>query len=242
MGEELTRKSIPAPPANQGSPVSRTPAGGTDGTRNGGNPRPANPAPRPAAPARTGGAGAGAGKAEAEKKVSGLAVVTPESKPPVAVPAPEEPKKKQQRKPRKKKEETTALNSDQISALILSMSSIVASRPDMQIWQLSQAEATQLATPISNMIAKSEKLQNMGEYADAIALVTASLVIFAPRAFAQTELNKQKKIQNAGGVKLVRQDEGRKVSGSDRKPAGANAAPVPQHDSSFLDAVPAISF
>lgn len=238
MGEELTRKSIPAPPANQGSPVPRTPAGGTDGTRNGGNPRPANPAPRPAAPARTG--GAGAGKAEAEKKVSGLAPVT--DKPPVAVPAPEEPKKKQQRKPRKKKEETTTLNSDQISALILSMSSIVASRPDMQIWQLSQAEATQLATPISNMIAKSEKLQNMGEYADAIALVTASLVIFAPRAFAQTEINKQKKIKNAGGVKLVRQDEGRKVSGSDRKPAGANAAPVPQHDSSFLDAVPAISF
>ena len=171
-----------------------------------------------------------------------MASVTETKKPPVPVPAPEEPKKKQQRKPRKKKEEPQTFNAEQISALILSASAIVASRPDLQLWQLSPAEANQLATPISNMIAKSEKLQNMGEYADAIALVTASMIIFAPRAFAQAEINKKKKLEKNGGVKIVRKDEERKVSGSGEKPDRVSPAPVPKHDPDFLAAVPAISF
>ena len=104
------------------------------------------------------------------------------------------------------------------------------------------AEANQLATPISNMIAKSEKLQNMGEYADAISLVTASLVIFAPRAMVYHEQKKQKKIDQNGGVKIVRKDETGKVQRSDRKPDGASPAPVPKHDPDFLSAVPAISY
>lgn len=238
MGNEVTGKSgHPSQP-----PIPRTPAGnGTPAAGSGaaGNPRPAAAAARPA-PAAAGSRtpAAAGGTQEKEKRVPELASV----KSPAAVPAPEEPKKKQQRKPRKKKEEPQTFNADQLSALILSMSSIVASRPDMQIWQLSAAEANQLATPISNMIAKSEKLQNMGEYADAISLVTASMIIFAPRAFAQAELNKQKKIKNNGGVKLVRKDEERKVSGSDGKSAGTRPAPVPQHDSGFLAAVPAISY
>ena len=71
----------------------------------------------------------------------------------------------------------------------------VASRPDMAVWQLRPEEATQLATPIANMIQKSEALQKMGEYSDAIALVTASLVIFAPRAMVYHDQQKQKKAE-----------------------------------------------
>ena len=145
MGEESTRKPDAASAADKGSLDPRTE--GRTGTA--GNSRPAAPTPRPA-PAAGGNrpaATARTGTPAEEKKVSGLAAVN--SKTPTAVPAPEEPKKKQQRKPRKKKEEPQTFNADQLSALILSMSTIVASRPDMQIWQLSAAEAQQLASPSS---------------------------------------------------------------------------------------------
>lgn len=240
MGENVNGKSGQLAQPPKGSTDPRT-AGGNpvDGTRRNSS----SPAPAPRTAATAAGSGnrtAGSGKAE-EKKPAGLATVNPVAKAPAA-PAPEEPKKKQQRKPRKKKEEAQNFNADQISALILSATSIVASRPDMQVWQISPDEANQLATPIANMIAKSEKLQNMGEYADAISLVTASLIIFAPRAMVYHEQKKQKKIQQTGGVKIARKDETRKVQGSDGKPDGVNAAPVPKHDTSFLDAVPAISW
>lgn len=149
-----------------------------------------------------------AGGTQEEKKVSGLAPV----KEPPAVPAPNEPQKKQKRKPRKKKEEPANFNADQISGLILSASAIVASRPDMNVWALREEEAKQLATPIANMIAKSEKLQNMGEYADAIALVTASLVIFTPRAMVFADQKKKKKAER--GVIVDKRKEGKSNAGN----------------------------
>ena len=62
------------------------------------------------------------------------------------------------------------------------------------MFAISKAEADQLAAPIANMIAKSERLKNAGEYADAISLVTAALIIFAPRFvvyFKHCEYRKQ---------------------------------------------------
>ena len=174
-----------------------------------------------------------------KEKVSGLAPVKETPTPP-AVPAPNEPQKKQKRKPRKKKEEPTTFNADQISGLILSASAIVASRPDMSIWALHEEEAKQLATPIANMIAKSEKFQNMGEYADAISLVTASLVIFAPRAMMFADQQKKKKIER--GVIVDKRKEAKSNSGNAKSPErsvertashGGELAP------SVFDAIPA---
>lgn len=224
---QLTRPPVPAP---------KPPAGGKRTGGTGPEQAPGNPGPgtSPAGNPRTG-TPDGTGKAPKEK-LPGLATVNP------TVPAPETPKKKQQRKPRKKKEEPTAFNADQLSALILSTSAIIGSRPGMEIWTLRPEEATQLATPIANMAAKSEKLQNMGEYADAIALVTASLVIFAPRAMVYHDQQKAKKIQKNGGVKLVRTDKEGKGGESSAKSPGPNAAHGKEPSPGILDAIPSTIF
>ena len=226
------------PPVPAGKPAGK-PAGGN-------RPEPSNRNPRPAGTPEAGtrsGAGGGtrtAGTPE-EKKVSGLAPVTPKETPtPPAVPAPNEPQKKQKRKPRKKKEEPANFNADQISGLILSASAIVASRPDMAIWMLREEEAKQLATPIANMIAKSEKLQNMGEYADAISLVTASLVIFAPRAMMFADQKKKKNLER--GVIVDKRKEAKSVAGS-AKPVERSTERPPadgvESGSSIFAAIPA---
>ena len=226
MGNEVTGKSgQPTLPPVRSAKPDQHPAGGNRPERPAGNPRPRNSADGADR------SGTGNGGNPEEKKVSGLATVT------AAVP--ETPKKTQQRKPRKPKKEETSFNAEQISALILSTSAIVASRPDMAVWQLRPEEATQLATPIANMIQKSEALQKMGEYSDAIALVTASLVIFAPRAMVYHDQQKQKKAEK-GVIKRVEERQSKK---SDGKSAGGSdkqsPAPSVKHDSSIFAAIPA---
>lgn len=236
MGKETERNNgqssgLAVPPVPAGKP-----AGGPRPEQNNRNPRTAG---TPEAGTRINGSGGTrTGGTPEEKKVSGLAPVKETPTLP-AVPAPNEPQKKQKRKPRKKKEEPTTFNADQISGLILSASAIVASRPDMSIWALREEEAKQLATPIANMIAKSEKLQNMGEYADAISLVTASLVIFAPRTMMYADQQKKKKAErgvivdkrkeakgNAGNAKPAERDTGRTTSNG-IEPAPSIFAAIP---------------
>lgn len=160
-----------------------------------------------------------------------------------SVPVPAEPQKKKKRSPRKKKQEQTAASAEQISAFLLATSQIVGSREGMEVFTLQPEETMQLATPIANMIEKSEKLQNLGEHADAISLVTASLIIFAPRVMIYTEQQKQKKIQKVGGVKLVDQRKGKKPEkaegrGSIGKSDEPRPADVKNNAPSIFDAIP----
>ena len=165
---------------------------------------------------------------------------------PLKDPEPEEkPKKKpeapnknppQKKKPAPKKKQDAGFSSDQITALIVSMSSIAASRPGMEMWMLTEVEAKQIADPLANMIAKSEKLSQAGEYADAIALVTACIVLFVPRWMMYAETKKQKKIAQNGGATLVRQEK--KGAGNDGKPAVKNARPAEVNADSIFAAIP----
>lgn len=240
MGEKITGNhgQLTQPPARSTNAGGPGPAGAADHPRSpapgAGTPAPAQAGPRtPApAPART-------GKEAEGKGVPGLAVLSE------GVPAPAEPKKKQRRKPSsKKKKEEPSFNAEQLSALIMTTSAIVASRPGMEIWALKPEEANQLASPIANMVEKSEKLKNMGEYADAISLVTASLIIFTPRAVIYAGQQKQKKIDRNGGVQLVDtrkrkpdQQKG-KGEGSHVRTGGNDAAHAENHVTSIYDAIP----
>lgn len=105
----------------------------------------------------------------------------------------------------------------------------------MEVWTLRPDEATQLANPIANMIEKSEKLKAMSEHADAISLVTASLVIFAPRMLIYNDQQKKKKLEQTGGVKIVH-EKGKSAGGAERpsKPSPSNG---PKPGSSALDAI-----
>lgn len=189
MGEESKKQSGQA----DRSPDSKTAGTGTAA----GNPRPA------AAAAETGRT-AGTGRTAEAPQPLAKALVIEEPQPP----KPETPKggKRDRKKKSAPKKAPQAYNAEQISALILAASGIIGSRPGKEIFTLQPEEAQQLATPIANMIAKSEKLANLGEYADAISLVSAALIIFVPRFLVYADQQKAVKAKAAGGVKLVRTD------------------------------------
>ena len=87
-------------------------------------------------------------------------------------------------KPRKVKAGKTnieSIDTTQIAAIISTVSTLVASRPNMAHWQLTPQEIESLSTPISQIMAKSAALAQLGEHSEAIALVTACFTIFVPR-------------------------------------------------------------
>lgn len=198
-----------------------------------------SPAPGAGTPARTDTGGPGTGGKAEKAQIPGLADVT-------VPPIPAEPQKKQRRKAStKKKKDEGPITTDQLQALILTATNIVATRPGCEVWALKPEEAKQLAQPIANMIAKSEHLQNMGEYADAIALITASVMIFGPRAYIFASQQKARKIQQSGGVKIVRgkaMEQKRKDAGSDRGHDEASPAHAEKPTSSIYDTIPGTIF
>lgn len=228
MGEELARhdavnRGLPAPPAAGGNRPERTDTDSRSRTAPAGRTDPRADS-RPAAAGRT--------EAPEKKKPVGVAEVTP--------PVPAEPKKKQTRTPRKKKkEEPTAFNAEQITALMVSVSTILASREGFEMFALSQLEAEQIATPLANMIAKSENLAGLGEHADAIALVTACIVIFAPKIMVYFDTQKKKKIERNGGVQLVRKEEPPKSNNRNDSAKPAAAAQIAP--SSFSSSIPSLA-
>lgn len=232
MGEELTRNTVrpPEPPkrnSNTGGPAPKSANRNPDaqGTGTHGTPQ-----------AGTSGTGtpAGTGKTEKTQPV-GMAAVTP---PPV----PDAPKKKQTRKPKQKKQEPSSFNAEQISALIVSMSTIVAARPGLSMFAITKTEADQIATPLSNMIAKSEALKGLSEHADAIALVSACFVVMVPRVIMYFDAQKEKQKKAAGGVKLVRTDtEKGKTARDSGNHAGTPSHAVSNDVPSFFAELPAIA-
>lgn len=224
MGEEVARNNgrPPEPPkrsTNPGGPAPKSTDRNPDaqGTGTGRTPK-----------TGTSGNGTAAGTGTPEKtQPVGLAAVTP---PPV----PDAPKKKQTRKPKQKKQEPASFNAEQISALIVSISSIVAARPGLTMFAISKMEADQIATPLANMIAKSEALKGLSEHADAVALVSACFVVMIPRVMMYFDAQKEKQKAAAGGVKLVRTDTEKAKAPRDNRNHAANSAPAVQNDVSSL--------
>ena len=239
MGKELTGQLASPPAAPSGNSLPAAPAGESaprKQTRGDRTPAAAAAGRTPAAAASGNTpAGTAAGKTAEKAQSVGLASVTP---PPV----PDAPKKKQRNPRQKKQEAPTSFNASQISALIVSVSAIAASRPDMDMFLITENEAMQIATPLANMIAKNENLAGLGEHADAIALVTASFVIMCPRLMLYFDKQKQKKIQAAGGVKLVRTDTQKAAgNGDSRKAARPTPAPSEIDGYGIFAAMPPIA-
>lgn len=225
MGNELTKNAggLTLPPVRNAEPAA---ARGTQ-QRDSRTAAPAAPAARTDGTAGTSGTAARtpAARAEEKEKLSGLAPV--KSSPDEAkAPAPNAPQKQQRRKknPAKKQANNSGFNAEQISALILSVSTITASRPGLEMFALTQPEAMQIATPLANMIAKSEALSKAGEYSDAIALVTACLVVMVPRLLVYNDQQKKKKLEKNGGLKIVREEK--PGTGSNRGDSKPTAAPA----------------
>jgi hypothetical protein len=137
----------------------------------------------------------------------------------------------------------TVLDETQIKLLLISMSSILASRPDMEQWMLSESEVNQIVKPLVNIIAKSESASSLAQHSDAIALVIASLTIIAPRIIITLTKKKTKKEvkKNVTNIKLAddRNKVG-KVAESDRTNNVGNADYSQIANDPIFGAVPSV--
>lgn len=111
-----------------------------------------------------------------------------------------ESKSKKSTSKKKSTKKPAQVDSTQIQMILLTISGIVASRPGMEVWNLTADEAKQIADPLANILQKSEAVANVtSEYADAIALVSACVMIFIPKYFVWKSM-KPKKPQNGAKI------------------------------------------
>lgn len=171
------------------------------------------------------GPAAGTGKtAEAEKKPADLVVLE-------APPAKPEPKKKPKKTRKAAAKKNDLVPAEQLDALLVTMSGIVAARPNCEHWAISQSEAHSITEPLCNILAKYEVVSKIGENADAIALATAAITVILPRAVMSYAMVKERKrIERTGNktetnVKVAEAAaSGETVQRKDeRTPAGAVA-------------------
>lgn len=104
----------------------------------------------------------------------------------------------------KKVKKSELVNTTDIANILGALSHVLATRPEMAHWQLTPDEINKLSLPLSNIMDKSGVLTELGEHADAIALVTACFTIFAPRIAISVANYKIKKEVNkfAGSNKI----------------------------------------
>lgn len=155
------------------------------------------------------GTGAGAGAGAKEKQLPKMAVLTDE-----------EQKKKDEKnakrreayakkkaeggaKPKKvnkkKAEEPIPLDADSLKGLIITISTLVASRPGNEHWLLSEKEVESIIVPLNKMLAESELFKGAGAYSNQIALVIACVTIFVPRIFITISKASEKKKREVTG-------------------------------------------
>lgn len=97
---------------------------------------------------------------------------------------------------KKKKNEPDVINNEQLNGLIMSLSVIVASRPNCQHWLLSESEVNSITTPLCNILKESEVFSKVGEHSNSIALIFACLTVFTPRIIKTvTLMNEQRKVE-----------------------------------------------
>ena len=98
------------------------------------------------------------------------------------------------RKVRKAKTEAPSpVDTTQLNAIILTVSGIIASRPNCEHWLLTDAEAESISKPLAGMLAESEFFKNAGQYSNQIALVMACMTIFVPRLMITAAKVKEEK-------------------------------------------------
>lgn len=179
----------------------------------------------------TGTGGAGTGTTKEEKEPVGLPVIDDEQK------------KRDERNakrraayaakknaPKKVNKKNNVVDDKNIKDILTTVSMLISSRPDMAHWMLTPDEVDKLATPIANMISKSEFMSTAAEHSDAIALTTACFTILMPRVvITSINIKKNKKnkevVKNAGISKQSElSDTGRtNKTGQDKTPNSGNS-------------------
>lgn len=198
MGKELNLK--------RGKTVAKIDTGTGSGTSTGNGPE--SKSAGTAGTAGTGngtgsGTGSGTGTGTGEKaklpEVSILKIEEPKEQE-TKKPEPKDPAKKP-KKTRKPKQKEPALPVEQLDALIVSLSGIVAARPNQAHWLISESEAHSVSVPLCNILERTEVLQKFGENSDAVALALAAFTIVMPRAMITVaQVKEKKKVERTGNT------------------------------------------
>ena len=127
-----------------------------------------------------------------------------------------------QRKPRKVKSKN-AVDNTVLNMFFGGVFAFISSRPGCEHWAVSEDELNSITTPLANILNKYEAFEKIAENSDAIALVTASVVVVAPRAMISMEKNKEKRRVKDG-------NKNRDTGKSDRNSEGINQKSVDGND------------
>lgn len=105
-------------------------------------------------------------------------------------------------KPRKvngTKKNDTQITTEQLDTFIVSLSTIIASRPNCEQWLLTKDEVQSITTPLMGILKDSEKLEIVTQNSNQIALAFACITVFAPRIFVTLQKQKaeREKVNNA---------------------------------------------
>lgn len=124
-----------------------------------------------------------------------------------------------------KQKQNNALDTTQLNVIIATISGVIASRPNMEHWLLSEQEINSITTPLSKMLAESEAFANMGQYSNQIALVMACVTVFTPRIIVSVQKGREgKKIERTGqstdtipketgkAIKVIKSNDGKPSS------------------------------
>ena len=204
------KTELPVPKAGTAGGAGGTGAGAGTGAGNGNRALEAarSRAPRPA-DRGTGAAGAGADKREIKsKETSGLPPVKPKDVVISEANEVEVPKQRKKRTPKNKTPE--AVNTSQLTTLIITVSEVAASRAGDH-WKLTKAEAESIADPAAKLINNNETLKKITEHSDALALVAACLIVFTPRVMVTAQNNKQKRVKANAGTRRTNNGEALKL-------------------------------
>lgn len=121
------------------------------------------------------------GKTEKTKPAE-LAVLNEETPPEV----------KQGKPKRKPKKKTAPPQTDSLNTLILTGSTIIASRQGWEHWQLTPEEVQSISTPLMGVLNDCGLLEKVTENSNALALVTACAMVFTPRVIITVQKSKKK--------------------------------------------------
>ena len=112
--------------------------------------------------------------------------------------------------------------------LLLTVSSIVATRKGMEHWQLSKQECKTIAEPLVEVMDKYDVSKTFADNAPEIALVVACISVAAPRVMISAQKRKVRKDDGMGGKAEIgsagkRLDENRKSKTVSRKDDGKSS-------------------
>lgn len=104
------------------------------------------------------------------------------------------------------------MDTTQLNAIVLTLSTVVASRPNCEHWLLTQKEIESITTPLAKMMEESKALETIGQYSNQIALTIACVSVFVPRLIITVQKQKEEKARAISGQSTnttVKPDKGR---------------------------------